>query len=104
MENMEQFQIVVGEIQSARQQIATLKAQILELEATAEAVDNQPRDLALHQQLGGVLIEVSDRKSLHEVLLKDIESLKEHMGRFEEREKELVSSYEELKKVLEGSQ
>ena len=104
MESMEQFQIVVGEIQSARQQIATLKAQILELEATADAVENQPEDLALHQQLGGVLIEVSDRKSLHEVLIKDIESLKEHMSRFEEREKELVFSYEELKKVLEGSQ
>ena len=38
------------------------------------------------------------------VVLKDIESLKEHMVRFEQREKELVSSYEELKKVLEGSQ
>ena len=103
-ESMEQFQIVVSEIQSARQQIAGLKAQILELEATAEAIKNQPKDLALHQQLGGVLIEVSDRKSLHEVLLKDVESLKEHMTRFETREKELVSSYEELKKVLEGSQ
>lgn len=104
MESMEQFQVVVGEIQSARQQIAGLKAQIMELEATAEAVKNQPDELALHQQLGGVLIEVSDRKSLHEVLLNDIKSLNEHMARFETREKELVSSYEELKKVLEGSQ
>ena len=73
------------------------------MEATAEAVKNQPKELALHQQLGGVLIEVSDRESLYDVLLKDIESLNEHMTRFETREKELVSSYEELKKVLEGS-
>ena len=104
MESMEQFQIVVGEIQAARQQIAGLKAQILELKATAEAVENQPQELSLHQQLGGVLIEVADRKVLHEVLLKDIDSLTEHMTRYESREKELVASYEELKKVLEGSQ
>lgn len=100
---MEQLQIVVGEIQSTRQQIGGFKAQILELEATAEAVKNQPENLALHQQLGGVLIEVADRESLHGVLITDIESIKEHMVRFETREKELVSSYEELKKVLEGS-
>ena len=104
MESMEQLQIVVGEIQAIRQQIASLKAQVMELEATAGAVKSQPENLALHQQLGGVLIEVSDRKSLHDVLLKDVESIKEHMSRFETREQELVSSYEELKKVLEGSQ
>ena len=54
MENMEQLQVVVSEIQSTRQQMATVNAQILELEATSQAVSNQPEDLALHQQLGGV--------------------------------------------------
>lgn len=103
MENMEQIQVVVSEIQSTRQQMATVNAQILELEATSQAVSNQPEDLALHQQLGGVLIEVSDRKALLEVLAKDVETLKSHMERLQNREVELVSSYEELKKVLEGS-
>lgn len=103
MENMEQLQVVVSEIQSTRQQMATVNAQILELEATSQAVSNQPEDLALHQQLGGVLIEVSDRKALLEVLAKDVETLKSHMERLQNREAELVSSYEELKKVLEGS-
>ena len=103
MENMEQLQVVVSEIQSTRQQMATVNAQILELEATSQAVSNQPEDLALHQQLGGVLIEVSDRKALLEVLAKDVETLKSHMERLQNREIELVSSYEELKKVLEGS-
>lgn len=103
MENMEQIQVVVSEIQSTRQQMATVNAQILELEATSQAVSNQPEDLALHQQLGGVLIEVSDRKALLEVLAKDVETLKSHMERLQNREAELVSSYEELKKVLEGS-
>ena len=101
MENMEQLQVVVSEIQSTRQQMATVNAQILELEATSQAVSNQPEDLALHQQLGGVLIEVSDRKALLEVLAKDVETLKSHMERLQNREVELVSSYEELKKVLE---
>ena len=64
MSDMEQFQIVVSEIQSVRQQMASLNAQILELKATTDAVSNQPEDLALHQQLGGVLIEVADRKAL----------------------------------------
>ena len=64
MSDMEQFQIVVSEIQSIRQQMASLNAQIIELTATSDAVTNQPKDLALHQQLGGVLIEVADRKSL----------------------------------------
>ena len=103
MENMEQLQVVVSEIQSTRQQMATVNAQILELEATSQAVSNQPEDLALHQQLGGVLIEVSDRKALLEVLSKDVQTLKSHMERLQNREIELVSSYEELKKVLEGS-
>ena len=39
---MEQFQIVVSEIQSVRQQMASLNAQIMELKATSEAVTNQP--------------------------------------------------------------
>ena len=103
MENMDQLQVVVSDIQSTRQQMATVNAQILELEATSQAVSNQPEDLALHQQLGGVLIEVSDRKALLEVLAKDVETLKSHMERLQNREVELVSSYEELKKVLEGS-
>ncbi len=103
MENMEQFQIVVSEIQSTRQQMASLNAQIIELKATSDAVSNQPEDLALHQQLGGVLIEVSDRKSLVQVLDKDVETLNEHLERLQKREIDLVNSYEELKKVLEGS-
>ena len=64
MENMEQLQVVVNEVQSARQQLANLRAQVLELETTVESVKNQPEDLALHQQMGGVMVEVSDREAL----------------------------------------
>ena len=47
MSEMEQFQVVVSEIQATRQQMASLNAQILELKATSDAVSNQPKDLAL---------------------------------------------------------
>jgi len=103
MSEVEQFQIVVSEIQATRQQMASLNAQILELRATSDAVSNQPKELALHQQLGGVLIEVADRKSLVEVLESDIKTISEHLERLQARETELINSYEELKKVLEGS-
>lgn len=103
MSEMEQFQVVVSEIQATRQQMASLNAQILELKATSDAVSNQPKDLALHQQLGGVLIEVADRKSLIEVLENDIKTISEHIDRLQTRETDLMNSYEELKKVLEGS-
>jgi len=103
MSEMEQFQVVVSEIQATRQQMASLNAQILELKATSDAVTNQPEDLALHQQLGGVLIEVADRKSLVEVLENDIKTISEHLERLQTRETDLMNSYEELKKVLEGS-
>jgi chaperonin cofactor prefoldin len=60
MDNMEQLQVVVNEVQSARQQLANLRAQVLELETTLESVKTQPADLALHQQMGGVMVEVFD--------------------------------------------
>ena len=90
MSDMEQFQIVVSEIQSIRQQMASLNAQILDLKATSEAVSNQPKELALHQQLGGVLIEVADREALVKVLESDINTLSEHLTRLQSREGDLI--------------
>ena len=94
MSEMEQFQIVVSEIQATRQQMSSLNAQILELKATSDAVSNQPKELALHQQLGGVLIEVADRKSLVEVLENDIKTISEHLDRLQVRETDLMNSYD----------
>ena len=103
MSDVEQFQIVVSEIQSVRQQMASLNAQILELKATSDAVANQPSELALHQQLGGVLIEVADRKALADVLDNDVKTLSEHLTRLQSRETDLLNSYEEFNNVIEGS-
>ena len=40
--NIEQLQVVVNEVKAARQQLANLRAQVLELETTVEAVKYQP--------------------------------------------------------------
>ena len=104
MENLEQLQVVVREVQAARQQVATIRAKVQELEATLDAIKNQPEDLALHKQMGGILVEVSDRKELQDEIQTSLDTLKEHSERFSQREAQLVATYEELKKVLEGSQ
>lgn len=102
MEAAQQLQMVVAEVQSARQQVASLNAQLRELEGTVVAVQNQPEDMALHRQMGTVLIEVEDRK----LLLKDLEEtlvqMKAAVATMGQREAELVSTYEKLKQSLEG--
>jgi chaperonin cofactor prefoldin len=102
MEAAQQLQMVVAEVQSARQQVASLNAQLRELEGTVIAVQNQPEDMALHRQMGTVLIEVEDRK----LLLKDLEEtlvqMKAAVATMGQREAELVSTYEKLKQSLEG--
>jgi len=102
METMEQLQMVVNNMQAARSQVASLKSQVNELEMTIIAVTDQPSELALHKQLSGVIIEVADRESLISELETTLENLKGHLVRFSEREKQLVDTYQELKKVLEG--
>ena len=96
MDNMEQLQVVVNEVQSARQQLANLRAQVLELETTLESVKTQPADLALHQQMGGVMVEVSDREALVKVLDQTLTALNEHLERVAGREAELLATYEQL--------
>ena len=58
MSTVEQLQVVVSEVQNARHQVATVRAQLQELETTITAVEKHPEGLALHRQLGGVLVEV----------------------------------------------
>lgn len=104
MDNMEQLQAVVNEVQAARQQVANLRAQVVELEATVDAVSNQPENLGLHQQMGGVLVEVSDRDALLKDLQQTLLTLNEHLARFTERETQLMATYEELQAVLKGTE
>ena len=104
MEQLEQLQLVVAEVQAARQQVSSVRAQVQELEGTVAAVENQPENMALHRQMGGVLIEVADRDALLNELRETLSSLKSHLERFTEREKQLIQTYDELKQSLQGAQ
>jgi len=104
MEQLEQLQLVVAEVQAARQQVSSVRAQVQELEGTVTAVENQPENMALHRQMGGVLIEVADRNALLSELKETLSSLKTHLERFTEREKQLIQTYDELKQSLQGAQ
>ena len=102
MEAGQQLQIVVAEVQAARQQVSSLNAQVREIEGTIEAIKEQPEDMALHRQMGSILIEVEDREKLLADLEKTLEQMKEAVESVAEREKELISTYEQLKQSLEG--
>ena len=43
MDNIEQLQVVVKEVQAARQQLANLRAQVLELESTLRICEKPTR-------------------------------------------------------------
>ena len=102
MEIAQQLQIVVGEVQAVRQQIASLNAQVRELEGTIVAVSKQPDDLALHRQMGSILIEVEDRKQLMQDLKLTLNQMASAVESMSQREKELVETYDKLKESLEG--
>ncbi len=103
MSDAQRFQMVVAEVQAARQQAAAISAQVKEIESSIKALSEQPSDLALHRQIGGILVEVEDRDSLMKELKESLETLSAHSDRLMEHEKELMENYELLKKSLEGS-
>ncbi len=102
MESAQQLQMVVAEVQAARQQVASLNAQVRELEGTIAAVNNQPDDMALHRQMGTILVEVKDRAQLLSDLQMTLEQMKAAVETMVNRESELVATYEKLKQSLEG--
>ena len=102
MESAQQLQMVVAEVQAARQQVATLNAQVRELEGTITAVNEQPKDKALHRQMGTILVEVKDRNQLLEDLQSTLEQMRLALETVVKRESELVATYEKLKQSLEG--
>ena len=104
VEQLDQLQLVVAEVQAARQQVSSVRAQVQELEGTIAAVESQPEGLTLHRQMGGVLIEVADKEALLGELRETLESLSVHLERFTEREKQLIQTYDELKQSLQGAQ
>ena len=102
MESAQQLQMVVAEVQAARQQAASLNAQVRELEGTVAAVKEQPENMALHRQMGTILVEVKDREQLLSDLETTLTQMKSAVETMAKREAELVSTYEKLKQSLEG--
>ncbi len=102
MELAQQLQLVVAEVQTARQQVASLNTQLREIEGTIAAVKSQPDDMALHRQMGSILVEVKDRSSLITELESALEQLNSALVSIKKKEQDLVSTYEELKKSIEG--
>ncbi|MCS5526205.1 MAG: prefoldin subunit [Candidatus Poseidoniaceae archaeon] len=102
MEQAQALQMVVAEVQTARQQVAQINAQVRELEGTIAAVESQPDDLALHRQMGAVLVEVEDRDQLKQDLQSTLEQLKDALKTISAKEAELISTYDQLKAALEG--
>ncbi len=102
MELAQQLQLVVSEVQTARQQVASLNTQLREIEGTIAAVKNQPDGLSLHRQMGTILVEVKDREALISDLESACEQLSSALTSIKQKEAELVSTYEQLKKSIEG--
>ena len=100
MSDAQQLQMVVGEVQNARQQVATLSAQIKEIEATITAIDEQPEGAALHRQMGAVLVEVTDREALKGDLVTTHSRMSEALETIRSHESELMKAYETLKQKL----
>ena len=94
--------MVVAEVQAARQQVASLNAQVRELEGTISAVKQQPEEMALHRQMGTILIEVEDRTQLLSDLEMTLEQMRSAVETMAKREAELVATYDKLKQSLEG--
>ena len=102
MESAQQLQMVVAEVQAARQQVASLNAQVRELEGTVAAVKEQPEDMALHRQMGTILVEVKDREQLLSDLETTLTQMKSAVETMSKREAELISTYEKVTPALAG--
>ena len=97
------LQQTAQDMQSIRQQTANIAGQLREFQATVEALEQQPEDKAVYQQIGGVLLEVGDRDTLKFKLEQSIEALSEHLERLEAKENDLRQVYDELVKSVEES-
>ena len=99
--NNEKLSSVLQELQFIKQQVASVKNQIGELEGTKKALDEQNEKHAVYRQVGTLLLEVSDRRDLSEEIAKTKETLETHLSRLLTKEKELETDYEELLKNIE---
>ena len=103
MDNGEKLQNVLRDIQATRQQSMTINSQIKEFEVTLDALSKQEKGKKIYRQIGALLFEVDDMKSMEEQLTSSIETLKEHLLLMEKQDKELKTTYEEIVSEIENT-
>ncbi len=94
MSDAEKLQNILRDIQATRQQLMTTTSQIREFEVTLDALSNQDNEKKVYRQIGALLFEVEDRKSMEEQLITSIKTLKEHLTLLEKQDDELKKVYE----------
>jgi len=98
----ETIQRLAAQLQNIMQQVQTVETQIREIETTIGALQSQDPNRPVYRQVGPLLLEVDDRKSLKEELEQSRSTLDEHLGRIQGTEKELRSAYESAVKAFEA--
>jgi chaperonin cofactor prefoldin len=93
----------VAELQRVSQQLATLQAQVQEIEGTLNHLSTQDSSRAIYQQVGPLLVEVEDAEALQTSLAATRDQIAEAVGILEGREQELRISYETAMKQFEAS-
>ena len=71
--NNQEIQVLVQELQLARNQIQTVSTQINEITLTLESLSKQDEDRPVYRAVGNLLLEVEDRDEL----IKELSTSKE---------------------------
>mgnify|MGYP001165070883 CR=1 FL=1 len=101
IENSDKLNGILQELQFIKQQVASVKNQISELEGTKKALTEQSEKHAVYRQVGTILLEVSDRGNLSEEIDNTKVTLETHLARLESKENELQVDYEEILKSID---
>ena len=101
MNDTEKLQNILRDIQATRQQLISTSSQIREFEVTLEALSKHELDKKIYRQIGALLFEVDDRKSMVEQLESSIKTLKEHLNMLEKQDEELKTIYDNMLSTIE---
>jgi chaperonin cofactor prefoldin len=101
MNDTEKLQNILRDIQATRQQLISTSSQIREFEVTLEALSKHELDKKIYRQIGALLFEVDDRKSMVEQLESSIKTLKEHLNMLEKQDEELKGIYDNMLSTIE---
>ncbi len=103
MNDTEKLQNILRDLQATRQQLISTSSQIREFEVTLEALSKHELDKKIYRQIGALLFEVDDRKSMVEQLESSIKTLKEHLNLLEKQDGELKLIYDEMLSTIENN-